>query len=287
MRYRCMSRVSRRERAENLSPIRMTSLRTSQLERLFRDRHGGQFPDAKEGHNALVVMAEHHLQRNRPEIVSGWLRARAPWISDRMAAAIVSRAQQRTSRQTAGQLGWRIKLTLEERKRLKITTIRAVGQTDASMVEDRRQAARDRKERVRRAAGASPRAQYEAESKAQAKPWEAMGMSRATWYRKGQPMPGSCETGPSAPKKDKNTTADAPVSFRDIAVADRHQGDERKSLTPASAHFDLPAPFAAESRLRLDHRVRRYEDGHGPGHGSRTLGSICAEILASARVVRS
>lgn len=285
MRYRCMNRAARRKRAESLSPIRMTSLRTAELERFFRDLFGGLFPNTWEGVDALVVMAEQHLQRNRPEIVSSWLRARAPWVSDRMAAAVVSRAQQRTSRQTASQLGWRIKLTAEVRKRLKITTIRAVGQTDTSMAEDRRQAARDRKEKERRAAGATPRAQYEAESLSQTRPWERFGISRRTWERRGKPMPESFDASPSAPKKEKNTAEDALASHREVAVADRHQGDEGKSLTPAIARFRPPMVSAAESRPRFDHQARPHEDGHSPGQGSRSLGSICAEILAGFRIV--
>ena len=35
---------------------------------------------------------------------------------------------------------------------------------------------------------AMPRAEWEANSAARQKPWEAMGMSRATWYRKGKPL---------------------------------------------------------------------------------------------------
>ena len=35
---------------------------------------------------------------------------------------------------------------------------------------------------------ALPRAEYEANSLMRSKPWEALGMSRATWYRKGKPV---------------------------------------------------------------------------------------------------
>ncbi len=35
----------------------------------------------------------------------------------------------------------------------------------------------------------SSRAEYLAQSLMRAKPWEALGMSRATWYRKGKPAP--------------------------------------------------------------------------------------------------
>lgn len=41
---------------------------------------------------------------------------------------------------------------------------------------------------------AVPREEYEANSISRAKPWEALGMSRATWYRKGKPSaPVLCE----------------------------------------------------------------------------------------------
>jgi ElaB/YqjD/DUF883 family membrane-anchored ribosome-binding protein len=48
----------------------------------------------------------------------------------------------------------------------------------------------------RRAAGAVERATYEANSLTRQKPWEALGMSRASWYRSGKPTPAS-ETGSS------------------------------------------------------------------------------------------
>jgi len=48
----------------------------------------------------------------------------------------------------------------------------------------------------RRAAGAVDRATYEANALSRQKPWEALGMSRASWYRAGKPTPSS-ETGSS------------------------------------------------------------------------------------------
>lgn len=35
---------------------------------------------------------------------------------------------------------------------------------------------------------AQPRAEYEANSLTKSKPWEALGLSRATWYRHGKPL---------------------------------------------------------------------------------------------------
>ena len=37
-----------------------------------------------------------------------------------------------------------------------------------------------------------PRDQYLAESLSKTQPWKALGISRATWYRRGKPMPESC-----------------------------------------------------------------------------------------------
>lgn len=55
---------------------------------------------------------------------------------------------------------------------------------------------RERHTARRRAAGAIDRAIYEANSLSRQKPWEAVGMSRASWYRAGKPTP-AVETGSS------------------------------------------------------------------------------------------
>jgi len=46
-----------------------------------------------------------------------------------------------------------------------------------------------RKTEARRASGVITRDQYESNSLSQKKPWELLGMSRASWYRKGKPAP--------------------------------------------------------------------------------------------------
>ncbi len=46
---------------------------------------------------------------------------------------------------------------------------------------------RKREEARRRAAGAVDRETYEQSSLTRQKPWEALGMSRASWYRAGKP----------------------------------------------------------------------------------------------------
>ena len=62
---------------------------------------------------------------------------------------------------------------------------------------------------------ALPRAQYLAESIARAAPWEALGMSRATWYRKGKPM--SAPLSEQAPSQEKqHATNSHPLREREL-----------------------------------------------------------------------
>lgn len=208
---------ARQYRADT-APLTIGTMRTAELERIYRDRFGGRFPSSSEGLHALTVMASHHLDKNTTDAVAGWLGKVAPWVRGYGDAAmdIVKKAQTLPRRWTASDLGERIGLTLEERKRLRIKTIRAVGQTDAGMAETRKEAARERKANDRRALGVKPRAEYEANSKSRIKPWEAMKMSRSTWYAKGQPKPSDVRTGPSAVKVEKISIADTPVRRVDL-----------------------------------------------------------------------
>jgi hypothetical protein len=82
-----------------------------------------------------------------------------------------------------------LNLTREERQALGITTIRAAGDTDADVEQQRKQRKADRKRASRREAGAMPRDQYEATSAARTKPWAAFGISRRTWERRGKQIP--------------------------------------------------------------------------------------------------
>lgn len=63
--------------------------------------------------------------------------------------------------------------------------------------ERRRERDRKRDEARRRASGAVDRETYESRSAARLRPWEAIGMSRASWYRAGKPTAADHETGSS------------------------------------------------------------------------------------------
>ena len=88
-----------------------------------------------------------------------------------------------------------LRVTREEARQL-----RGWGCIDPASPEERREADRLRKRTERAAKGATPREQ----SKSVVKPWEAAGMSRATWYRRQRDvgrMP-ACETNASVPYGD-------------------------------------------------------------------------------------
>src|SRR5439155_12289714 len=91
----------------------------------------------------------------------------------------------------ADKLGARLGLTEAERQRLGITTIGSIDVPKAERAKRRRSRDRLRRQQELRKQGAKPRAEYEAASLARTKPWEALGMSRAAWYRAGKPTRGT------------------------------------------------------------------------------------------------
>jgi len=100
-------------------------------------------------------------------------------------------------------LAWRLRLTMERRTRLRITSIGAIDVRKEDRPAYLREHHRRRKEDERRANGVKPRTEYLAAVKAK-EPWVALGISRATWYRRGKP---GLETGPQTRKKERQRYA--------------------------------------------------------------------------------
>ena len=76
-----------------------------------------------------------------------------------------------------------------------LTKLRTLISRDMA-TERRRDRDRKRDKARRRAAGAVDRATYEANSATRQKPWEALGMSRRSWYRAGKPAAPADGTSP-------------------------------------------------------------------------------------------
>lgn len=132
----------------------------------------------------------HHLAgvpEDPRQSIPPWLEQWAPWLSIADAKALMAEAILRPRRWKADKLAWRLKLTDADRDQLGITTI---GSIDISRAERTARREARKYERLivrRRLKGAKPRAEYEAQSLSRTKPWTALGMSRAAWYRARKP----------------------------------------------------------------------------------------------------
>jgi hypothetical protein len=182
--------IARKYARRQRRPASLTSLRIADLRRLFLARYGRSLPDDDAGRADARIMAHHLARRSNAErrIVS-WLELQAPWMKPVEVKALIAEVFSRPYKWRADTLARRLNLTDAERRRLGITTIGAVDVDRAERLAHRRDRARQFKERRRRTQGAMPRAEYEAKSLSRTKPWEALGMSRASWYRAGKPLP--------------------------------------------------------------------------------------------------
>jgi hypothetical protein len=115
-----------------------------------------------------------------------WLNKHAPWLHGQERARLLIRGAFWHSDEWLGEA---LELSNAERTERRIRTIRP---NDLSW--DEVQLRRKEKDKMaatkrRRANGARPRAEYEANSLSQAEPWKLVNMTRSTWYRHGKPTP--------------------------------------------------------------------------------------------------
>jgi hypothetical protein len=158
--------------------------RIAEINRELTDRYGGRavLPDDDAGRDDVELML-HHLARakNARARIANWLKWRAPWFDDDdIVDAIIAAPVNFTADQAAQRIG----LTFARRTALAITTIGAIDMPRKARIKLRAAKKTVRKREQRRAAGIKSRAEYEADSINRQKPWEAIGISRATYYRR-------------------------------------------------------------------------------------------------------
>jgi hypothetical protein len=164
----------------------MASLRCAELRRLFTDRYGFGLHDDDAGREDARIMA-HHLamlagdQRVR---VTAWLSLWAPWMPADEMTRLIDAVTTKALRWRADTLAERLGLTEADRARLRITTIGAIDMTKDERENARKERKVQAKRKKRREQGVKPRDEYLAAALTHAKPWEAAGCSRATWYRR-------------------------------------------------------------------------------------------------------
>lgn len=169
----------------------VSTLRLSSIRKLLEDRRGAGIAGA-----TLVAEEERCFRGALPSILEprgrpvglglavSWVELWCPaLLADRGVAWVEELAAQHLARPRhlkADALGHLLGLTSEERTRLRITTIGAVGQTRRKRVTDRKAKARERMMAARAKAGAVPRG-LSIEALA---PWSLEGMTKPTWYRR-------------------------------------------------------------------------------------------------------
>lgn len=165
-------------------------------------------------------------------------------------------------------LGRWIRLTSEERIFCRITSMLAIDETEderkARNAETKRERDRNR-QRAQRARKHISREQYEAGSLGKSKPWEAEGVSRATYFRRSR------KAGIAANAGGANTATDQ-----------SHASRERKpTLATDQSHVTVDALEASETSVSL-HPLR---SNQGPGDGAVSRASLTAanaEAIAAA-----
>jgi hypothetical protein len=175
-------------------------LRLSSIGKLITGRHNGPC-DTDDG-GAYLLAAMPHLvalatSKGRSVDAKAWARDRVPvnaaTTDDEFFAQIeadfLDRARRGKGRLTADGIAKLLNVTADEVARYRLRTFGAIDRPKRTRTKDRKAADRDYQRRKRAAAGAKSREQ----SLAALKPWEAAGVSRATWYRQR-------ETVSSAPK---------------------------------------------------------------------------------------
>lgn len=176
---------TRHKRRRATSPQQIVSLRLNDFARLLRSRYGITLPDDDAGRDDLEPVLHHIAALPQPaRRAMHWLEIWAPWLTLGEQREIVSKAIATARPWTADQLAWRYRITREERTMLGLTTIGAIDHGKRARTKSRKERDRQRKAIARRAKGAKPRAEYEAAAITNAKPWEAEGISRRTWYRR-------------------------------------------------------------------------------------------------------
>ncbi|WP_426418460.1 hypothetical protein [Bradyrhizobium genosp. A] len=165
------------------------TLRCIDLEKYLRDRYGPVLPDDDAGRADAEIMLNHIFYRqavDRPWLMNDWLDRCAPWLIGEERETLIAKVFRKPRKYTADRLAKELGLTYARRQRLGITTIGSIDVDAEQRKELQKVKKREHKAQKRRDAGCMTRSEYEGNSIARIAPWEALGLSRATYYRRQQ-----------------------------------------------------------------------------------------------------
>jgi hypothetical protein len=173
------NRAKRRDREARKRAFGLPAGRVRDLVRFFNFTYVEAMPDDDAGREDFFILAHHvaRLSGDAERNIRAHARQWCPWMGDEELAVFVRRVLSKPLKWRADTLGQGLGLLDEVRTRLCITTIGAIDVPKAER--ERRRCERWNAKRRKQT-----RDQYLAGSLSKAAPWEAEGVSRATWYRR-------------------------------------------------------------------------------------------------------
>jgi hypothetical protein len=156
-----------------------------QLNRVFLDLYGPEFPDDDAGSEDLATLLRYHALHptHGRERMKNCIETRAPWMAKETAEYLIGDLailDPRYLRLSPAELRFRVHIHSEDRERLRAWNIPPYDLTDAQLEQRRK----DKKRARDKARSKKTRPNYLMDSISRKKPWEAEGVSRATWYRR-------------------------------------------------------------------------------------------------------
>jgi hypothetical protein len=240
---------------------RIAVKRVSDIEHYLEGRYGHVLPDDDAGREDLVILLN-HLAQNPVDPRSKMrrpIRIWAPWMPSAEVDTLVERIAKKPRRYKAQTLARLMRVTEEEHVRWCLKSIWAFtwSDTDVKGVERRRR--RNAASAKRRQDGTPSREEWLATSKSRTKPWEAMGISRATYYRKREaatlretPSETGPETGPSPPLEYSyrgHTPVSLEVSFPSLKALSESDHGKRDGISVSSEIQVTTPPHRSLARL--------------------------------------
>src|SRR5262249_33843760 len=270
-----MSRPRRKRGVFNLLAVRR-----SQIVRHAKDVGAA---DTEDFWRWLVAWRWHNRQNGRDPVGALTLAAERMGgsVTEDDVEAILERADAMRQCRSADKLARFLGVTYAQRERLGLNTIGSIDVDKRCRTLLRRHKKRRYDERKRRARGARPRTEYEESSLMRAKPWEAEGISRATWYRRRR------ETSPHTaipPLKDGGSSETSPhtailSSGRRTPVSPERKQEAFRGGTWGKGHGEpSPTSLVLEGGLLLTRRwIAARKKACGLRHSLRLPADLCQE----------
>jgi hypothetical protein len=181
------AKVKFKERKKPKRKYSPASLRLGEVRRILFDRYGGYDADHEDLRILLHCRAKAAPYHRRKRVVLEEIETWASWMPDVERAVLAHEIVFNVIVWSAAKLGHALKLTLDDRERLGIKTIRPYDLTAREFRAYQKKRKRMNVTKRRRAQGKRTREQYFTDlalaSKSSAKPWLLIGISRPTYYR--------------------------------------------------------------------------------------------------------